>query len=190
MLVRTIEGQINSYQSQHHLFLGQKVTIMRFALQSLEFYLFIILIGLITLFTFAFILSGIKIVKEYERAVILRLGMYKGVKGPGLIWTIPIIDKIAMRISLQVQTTEFDTGELKGDIQWQVIDIEKHVLGMIAHHDTTDRTIQQSIMKATESITNDLLFTDSHELSSQIESAIEPTFFELGLKLIKTDLRE
>ncbi|MFW9768495.1 MAG: SPFH domain-containing protein [Candidatus Thorarchaeota archaeon] len=159
-------------------------------MQTLEFYFFIVLIGTITLFTFAFILSGIKVVKEYERAVILRLGIYKGVKGPGLIWTIPIIDKIAMRISLQVQTTEFDTGELKGHIQWQVIDVEKHVQGMKVHQGTPDRTIQQSIMYATESMTSDLRFTDSDELSSQIESAIEPAFFELGIKVIKTDLGE
>ena len=41
-----------------------------------------------------YVLSGFKIVKEWERAPVLRLGRYKGLRGPGWFWIIPGIDKI------------------------------------------------------------------------------------------------
>ena len=56
----------------------------------------IILIALVVLFLFA----SIKIVQEYERAVIFRLGRSQGAKGPGLFFVIPIVDKI-VRVNLQ-----------------------------------------------------------------------------------------
>ncbi len=44
---------------------------------------------------FLFLASGLRIIKEFERAVVLRLGSYTGeVRGPGLIWVIPIIDRL------------------------------------------------------------------------------------------------
>ncbi|MCE7733953.1 MAG: hypothetical protein GPJ54_03685 [Candidatus Heimdallarchaeota archaeon] len=40
-----------------------------------------------------FLLSGLKKVNEHERAQIYRLGRYAGIKGPGLFWIVPFIDK-------------------------------------------------------------------------------------------------
>ena len=48
-----------------------------------------------------FLASSVKIVQEYERAVIFRLGRCTGAKGPGVFFIIPIIDKI-VRTNLQI----------------------------------------------------------------------------------------
>ncbi len=53
-----------------------------------------ILLGIIVLIIIAFLASAIKIVPEFKRLVILRLGRFMGVKGPGIIFRIPIIDQI------------------------------------------------------------------------------------------------
>ena len=57
----------------------------------------IVLVIIIVLFLF----SSVKIVLEYERAVIFRLGRCVGAKGPGVFFIIPIIDKIR-RVNLQI----------------------------------------------------------------------------------------
>ena len=57
----------------------------------------IVVVILIVLFLF----SSVKIVLEYERAVIFRLGRSVGAKGPGVFFVIPIIDKIR-RVNLQI----------------------------------------------------------------------------------------
>src|SRR5690625_7864977 len=64
-----------------------------------------------------------KILREYERAVIFRLGKYKGTKGPGLIFLIPFIDKIE-RVDLRVLSINVDkqegitTDNVKGEIDY------------------------------------------------------------------------
>ena len=47
-----------------------------------------------------YLLSGLRILKEWERAPVLRLGRYVGLKGPGVIWIIPGIDRIESGLSL------------------------------------------------------------------------------------------
>ena len=63
--------------------------------------------GLFFLIVFLFILaaSAIKILREYERGVVFRLGRLIGAKGPGLIFIIPGIDKL-LRISLRTVTLD------------------------------------------------------------------------------------
>ena len=51
--------------------------------------------------------SSIHIADQWERAVVLRLGKYKGLKGPGIFFIIPIFDKVADYIDQRIRVTEF-----------------------------------------------------------------------------------
>ncbi|GAF84627.1 unnamed protein product, partial [marine sediment metagenome] len=64
---------------------------------QLQIYLGILIIVLLILS------QAVKILREYERGVIFRLGRLVGAKGPGLILLIPIVDRI-VRVSLRVIT--------------------------------------------------------------------------------------
>ena len=57
---------------------------------------FLILFGL----AIALLVMGAKVLPEYERGVVLRLGRLSGVKGPGFVWIIPFVDRMT-RISLR-----------------------------------------------------------------------------------------
>lgn len=50
--------------------------------------------GVAILVALVLFISGVRIVKEYERAVVLRLGKYAGTRGPGMTWIIPGVDRI------------------------------------------------------------------------------------------------
>jgi len=79
-----------------------------------------------------------KIANQWERAVILRLGKYRGLRGPGLFWIVPFIDTIAAWIDQRVITTNFaaeetltsDTVPVNVDavLFWMVYDPEKAAL--------------------------------------------------------------
>lgn len=79
-----------------------------------------------------------KIANQWERAVVLRLGRYRGLRGPGLFWIIPFIDTIAAWIDQRVITTNFaaeetltsDTVPVNVDavLFWMVYDPEKAAL--------------------------------------------------------------
>ncbi len=79
-----------------------------------------------------------KVAKQWERAVVLRLGKYVGLRGPGIFWIIPFIDSVSDWIDQRVMTTSFaaeqtltmDTVPVNVDavLFWMLHDAEKAVL--------------------------------------------------------------
>ncbi len=79
-----------------------------------------------------------KIAKQWERAVVLRLGKYQGLKGPGIFWIVPFVDTIPTWVDQRVITTNFaaeqtltsDTVPVNVDavLFWMVYDPEKAAL--------------------------------------------------------------
>src|SRR6185503_15357514 len=52
-----------------------------------------------------------KIARQWERAVVLRLGKYVGLRGPGLFWIVPFVDSISAWVDQRVITTSFAAEE-------------------------------------------------------------------------------
>jgi regulator of protease activity HflC (stomatin/prohibitin superfamily) len=79
-----------------------------------------------------------RVAKQWERAVVLRLGRYAGLRGPGLFWVIPLIDTVSTYVDQRIITTNFaaeqtltaDTVPVNVDavLFWMVIDAEKAAL--------------------------------------------------------------
>jgi len=82
-----------------------------------------------------FIATSINIADQWEKAVVLRMGKYNGLKGPGLFFIIPIIDKVDDYIDQRVRVTDFkaeqtltkDTVPVNVDavVYWTVLDVAK-----------------------------------------------------------------
>jgi regulator of protease activity HflC (stomatin/prohibitin superfamily) len=95
-----------------------------------------ILIGSIILWIL--VMSSIRIADQWEKAVILRIGRYNGLRGPGLFLIIPVIDRIDSYIDQRVRVTDFkaeetltkDTVPVNVDavVYWTVWDVEKAAL--------------------------------------------------------------
>jgi len=85
-----------------------------------------------------FLAQAPKIARQWERAVVLRLGKYVGLRGPGLFWIIPFVDSISAWVDQRVITTSFaaeetltsDTVPVNVDavLFWMVYDPEKAAL--------------------------------------------------------------
>ena len=58
-------------------------------------------LGVIVLIGIMLISSSVRVLREYERAVVFRLGRYAGVKGPGLFLLIPVMDRM-VRVALRI----------------------------------------------------------------------------------------
>jgi regulator of protease activity HflC (stomatin/prohibitin superfamily) len=95
-----------------------------------------ILIGLLILSIL--IASSIQIADQWEKAIVLRMGKYNALRGPGLFLIVPIIDRVANYIDQRVRVTEFraeqtltkDTVPVNVDavVYWTVWDVEKAAL--------------------------------------------------------------
>ncbi|HSG27783.1 MAG TPA: slipin family protein [Candidatus Krumholzibacterium sp.] len=85
-----------------------------------------------------FIAASIKIANQWEKAVILRMGKFKGLRGPGIFLIFPIVDKVYRYIDQRVRVTDFmaeetltrDTVPVNVDavVYWTVWDVEKAAL--------------------------------------------------------------
>jgi regulator of protease activity HflC (stomatin/prohibitin superfamily) len=116
------------------------VVIILLAITAALYYLKIIGLPLVALFVIISFLVGsaIKIADQWEKAVVLRMGKFSGLKGPGLFFIIPILDQISSYIDQRVRVTEFraeqtltkDTVPVNVDavVYWTVWDVEKAAL--------------------------------------------------------------
>ena len=100
------------------------------------FILLLLLSGLVT--------SAIRIADQWERAVVLRMGKYNGLKGPGPFMIIPVIDSVSTYIDQRVRVSAFkaeqtltkDTVPVNVDavVYWTVWDVEKAALEVQEYH--------------------------------------------------------
>jgi hypothetical protein len=61
----------------------------------------------VTALTAALVGSSIKFADQWEKAVVLRLGRYRGLRGPGLFYVIPVVDRVGYHIDQRIRTTDF-----------------------------------------------------------------------------------
>src|SRR5579872_4111767 len=57
------------------------------------------------------LLSGFRVAQEYERGVVFRFGRYRGLRGPGLYWIIPLGIERAVRIDIRTRTVSAEQQE-------------------------------------------------------------------------------
>jgi hypothetical protein len=67
----------------------------------------VIVFAVITFLAGLYILLALKIAKQWEKAVVLRYGRYRGLRGPGLFWITPIVDTTPHWIDSRVMVTPF-----------------------------------------------------------------------------------
>jgi regulator of protease activity HflC (stomatin/prohibitin superfamily) len=118
------------------------LTVLVILLGSIAGLYFLQVIGIPLAASFAIIsiliASSIQIADQWEKAVVLRMGRFSGLKGPGLFFIIPILDRISSYIDQRVRVTEFraeqtltkDTVPVNVDavVYWTVWDVEKAAL--------------------------------------------------------------
>ena len=166
-------------------------------MQYIDLYLYLMLLMTMMIFTLMFVFSGIKVLKEWERVAILRLGKFYGIRGPGIIWKTPILDKVALKVSLRVQSTHIEehitsagsTRKWMGFVNWRIVDVEKYLFSLQDHERQVHMTIEHHVRKEIEFLSNDALFSDKDEISSRIEESLVPILEAWGLKIVGVDLR-
>lgn len=112
----------------------------------------VIFLAILSIFT----AGAIHIANQWEKAVVLRMGKFKGLKGPGIFIIIPILDKIDKYIDQRVRVTEFkadqtltkDTVPVNVDavVYWTVWDVEKAALE-VQEYETAIFQIAQTALR-------------------------------------------
>lgn len=140
------------------------IFVMLFALGVINIFVFIISMAFSVLLS-----NSIHIADQWERAVVLRMGKYSGLKGPGLFMIIPIIDRVSTYIDQRVRVSAFkaeqtltkDTVPVNVDtvVYWTVWDVEKAALE-VQEYQTAIEQIAQTGLRDT---------IGKHELSTLLQ---------------------
>jgi len=154
----------------------------------------------LVVFALAIILSGIKVIREWERVPVLRLGRYTGLKGPGIFYIIPFIDRIPAVISTRIQTTPFRTEQtltkdnvpvnIDAVMYFQPIDVEKVILNVERHMDATTWAAQTTLREVIGKITLDELLAEREKIGVEARNIIDEKTEHWGIKVSSVEIKD
>ncbi|MGI5911584.1 MAG: slipin family protein [Syntrophomonadaceae bacterium] len=155
---------------------------------------------LVTVILVIFILSSaIKIIPEYERAVLFRLGRLVGVKGPGLIFIIPIIDRI-VRTSLRVIVFDVPPQEVitrdnvackvNAVLYYRVVNADKAIVNVEDYHSATNQLAQTTLRSVVGTAELDELLSEREKLNQTIQQIVDESTDPWGIKVITVEIKD
>lgn len=151
------------------------------------------------LVAFFILYQAVKIVREYERVVIFRLGRFSGVKGPGIFFIIPIIDRVILLdlrvftidVAKQVVITKDNVSvEVDAVIYYRVTEPEKAVIQVENYKLATSLLAQTTLRDVLGQIELDDLLAKRDELNKKLQEILDRHTDPWGIKVTAVTLRD
>jgi regulator of protease activity HflC (stomatin/prohibitin superfamily) len=154
---------------------------------------------LVAAFIIFFILTQvIKVLNEYERAVIFRLGRIIPAKGPGIIFIIPFVDKV-VRISLRLETLDVppqdvitrDNVSIKVNavVYYRVMDPNKSVVEVANYAYATSQLAQTTLRSVCGQAELDELLAEREKISIHLQEILDKDTDPWGIKVAKVEVK-
>jgi regulator of protease activity HflC (stomatin/prohibitin superfamily) len=155
----------------------------------------VVLAGIVVLF----LATSIKIVQEYERGVIFRLGRCVGAKGPGVFFVIPVMDKItkinlqiiaAPVASQQVITKDNVTVTVDAVIYFQVVDPAASVVKIRDWYTASQLVAQTTLRAIVGRHELDQLLSDRERIDGELQISLDAQTEPWGIKVHRVEIRD
>ena len=155
--------------------------------------------GIVGLIILVILSSAIKVVQEYERGVIFRLGRLVGAKGPGLFLIVPFIDrmvKVDLRVvtmdvpSQEVITKDNVTVRVNAVVYFRVVDPESSVVKVLDHIRATSQISQTTLRNVLGQSELDELLAKREKLNQMLQKIIDEQTDPWGVKVSTVEIKE
>jgi regulator of protease activity HflC (stomatin/prohibitin superfamily) len=143
---------------------------------------------------------SVRIASEWQRAVILRLGRFHKVKGPGIYLVFPLIDAVAQVIDLRINTTMItaeqaltrDTVAVGVDaiVFWQVADAEAAAVRIADYQQAIERVAQTSLREMIGSTDLSKLLSDRKSADEQLRQTISAKTSTWGVTASSVEIKD
>ena len=157
-------------------------------------------IGVITFLIAIIISSAIKIADQWEKAVVLRLGRFQSLRGPGIFFIIPIIDNVAYWIDTRVITTSFtaektltkDTVPVDVDavLFWKVFDSKKAALEIAEYRNAINWASQTALRDVIGKTMLSEMLEGRDKMSAQLQKIIDDRTEPWGINVISVEVKD
>ena len=145
------------------------------------------------------LLSAVRIVQEYERGVIFRLGRVQGAKGPGLFFIIPIIDRM-VKVNLQTVTMDIPPQEaiskdnvtvrVNAVTYFNVVDPVKATVNIQNYGFATSQIAQTTLRSIIGSIDLDELLINRDDVNQRLQQIIDDLTNPWGIKVTLVEVKD
>src|SRR5437879_6916748 len=145
-----------------------------------------------------FLVSGLKVLREYERAVVVRLGRLAGARGPGIIYIIPGVEK-AVRIDLRTITMDVpsqdvitkDNVSLKVNavLYFRVVDPSRAVVEVENYLFATSQNAQTTLRSMCGEVELDQLLVEREKINAHLQSIIDQHTEPWGIKVVQVAIK-
>ena len=145
------------------------------------------------------IIAAVKVVQEYERGVIFRLGRVQGAKGPGLFFIIPIIDrmfKVDLRTitldvpSQQIITADNVTVTVNAVVYFRVVDPVMAIIEIEDYQRATWQIAQTSLRNVIGQMEIDQLLQERERINERLQSIIDVATEPWGVKVSIVEVKD
>ena len=159
----------------------------------MPFLLILVVFGVVVL------LSCIKVLNEYERGVMLSLGRFTGVKGPGVIFVIPVFQqmrKVDLRVIVlnvpkqDVITRDNVSVKVNAVVYFRVVDPGKAVLQVTNPFDATSQVAQTTLRSVLGQHEMDDLLSQRDKLNSDVQVIIDQATEAWGIKVSNVEIKD
>lgn len=158
------------------------------------------IIGTITFLIAIIVSSAIKIADQWEKAVVLRLGKFHSLRGPGLFFIIPVIDTVSYWIDIRVITTSFtaektltkDTVPVDVDavLFWRVLDAKKAALEIAEYRNAINWASQTALRDVIGKTMLSEMLEGRDKMSAQLQKIIDDRTEPWGINVISVEVKD
>ncbi|RMD67565.1 slipin family protein, partial [Candidatus Pacearchaeota archaeon] len=147
----------------------------------------------------SFLMMSLKVLPEYERGVIFRLGRLIGAKGPGLIILIPVIDRM-VRVDLRVVTMDVPaqdiitndnvTVKVNAVVYFRVVEPNRAVVEVENYLLATSKLAQTTLRSVVGQVDLDTLLASREKLNNQIQEILDQHTESWGVKVSNVEIKQ
>ena len=141
-----------------------------------------------------------RVANQWEQVLVLRLGRYRGLKGPGLFWVIPLVDRVTMWIDRRVRTTGFaaektltaDTVPVNVDavLFWAVGDPEKAALEVEDYREAVAWAAQTALRDIIGKTDLARMLVGRESIDVELQKLIDTRAKDWGITVISVEIRD
>ncbi len=146
-----------------------------------------------------FVATGVKVLKEYERAVIFRLGRLVAARGPGIIYVIPIIERM-QRVELRTVTMDVPPQDVitkdnvsvkvSAVLYFRVIDANKAVVEVADFLFATSQLAQTTLRSTCGQAELDELLAEREKINTHLQEILDAQTDPWGIKVVTVEVKQ
>ena len=157
-----------------------------------------VLIVLLLLIGFYIVAASVKILREYERAVVFTLGRFERVKGPGIVLLLPFVQQM-VRVDLRIQVIEIpsqdvishDNVSMKVDavLYFKVVDPERAIIQVQSYLPATNMLAQTTMRAVLGQHELDEMLSERKKLNEDVQGILDAQTETWGIKVSNVEIR-